>query len=99
MVDFYGRESAASGKFYRPPSIDATYSKHNPGLLALAANGILRYTLGAVFPLFTFQMYENLGVHWAGSLFAFLSILLLPIPWLLFKFGPSLRQRSRFVKM
>ncbi|KAF2971794.1 hypothetical protein GQX73_g1780 [Xylaria multiplex] len=34
---------------------------------ALAANGLLRYTLGAVFPLFTIQMYENLGVHWAGS--------------------------------
>ncbi|KAF5521393.1 Polyamine transporter 4 [Colletotrichum aenigma] len=64
---------------------------------ALAANGILRYILGAVFPLFTIQMYEKLGVHWAGSVFAFLSLPLLPIPWLLLKYGPSLRQRSQFV--
>ncbi|CAI0654071.1 unnamed protein product [Colletotrichum noveboracense] len=64
---------------------------------ALAANGILRYILGAVFPLFTIQMYEKLGVHWAGSVFAFLSLPLLPIPWLLLKYGPSLRHRSKFV--
>ncbi|KDN69300.1 putative major facilitator superfamily transporter [Colletotrichum sublineola] len=64
---------------------------------ALAANGILRYTLGAVFPLFTIQMYEKLGVHWAGSVFAFLSLPLLPIPWLLLKYGSKLRQRSKFV--
>lgn len=64
---------------------------------ALAANGILRYILGAVFPLFTLQMYEKLGVHWAGSVFAFLSLPLIPIPWLLFKYGGKLRQRSSFV--
>ncbi|KAF2122418.1 putative MFS polyamine transporter [Lophiotrema nucula] len=62
---------------------------------ALAANGILRYTLGAVFPLFTIQMYENLGVHWASSVFAILSLALLPIPWVLFRYGPALRARQR----
>lgn len=65
--------------------------------VALAANGILRFTLGAVFPLFTIQMFQNLGVHWAASLFAFLALGLLPIPWLLFKFGPALRSRSRLI--
>ncbi|OHE94197.1 major facilitator superfamily transporter [Colletotrichum orchidophilum] len=64
---------------------------------ALAANGILRYILGAVFPLFTLQIYEKLGVHWAGSVFAFLSLPLIPIPWLLFKYGGQLRQKSNFV--
>ncbi|OJJ45978.1 hypothetical protein ASPZODRAFT_67518 [Penicilliopsis zonata CBS 506.65] len=65
---------------------------------ALAANGSVRYLLGAVFPLFTIQMYENLGIHWAGSVFAFLSLALLPIPWILFKFGHRLRKNSRFSK-
>jgi hypothetical protein len=60
---------------------------------ALAANGTIRYILGATFPLFTVQMYQKLGVHWAGSVFAFLSLFLLPIPWILFKYGPHLRQR------
>jgi len=63
---------------------------------ALAANGILRYTLGAVFPLFTLQMYENVGVHWAGSIFAFASLLLLPIPWVLFRYGHELRGKSHY---
>ncbi|KAF3391545.1 Polyamine transporter 4 [Penicillium rolfsii] len=65
---------------------------------ALAANGTLRYTLGAVFPLFTIQMYENLGVHWAGSIWAFVSLLLLPIPWMLFKYGDRLRANSQFAQ-
>ena len=61
---------------------------------ALAANGLLRYTFGAAFPLFTFQMYSALGIAWAGSLLGFISLLLLPIPWVLYKWGPSLRARS-----
>jgi hypothetical protein len=36
----------------------------------VAANGAIRFALGAVFPLFITQVYQNLGVHWAGSLFA-----------------------------
>ncbi|THV71743.1 putative MFS polyamine transporter [Aureobasidium pullulans] len=58
---------------------------------AIAANGVLRYLLGAVFPLFTIQMYQSLGPHWASSIFAFVAVLLMPIPWLLFKFGHKLR--------
>lgn len=60
-------------------------------LTAIAANGVLRYLLGAVFPLFTIQMYQSLGPHWASSIFAFIAVLLMPIPWLLFKFGHKLR--------
>ena len=64
---------------------------------ALAANGILRYTFGAVFPLFTLQMYEStLGIHWAGSIFAFASLFLLPIPWVLFRYGHELRAKSHY---
>jgi len=64
-------------------------------LTALAANGTLRFALGAVFPLFTLQMYDQLGVHWAGTVFACLSVVLLPIPWLLMRYGHRLRARSR----
>ncbi|KAF2871670.1 major facilitator superfamily domain-containing protein [Massariosphaeria phaeospora] len=66
------------------------------GASALAANGIFRYTLGAVFPLFTVQMYQKLGTGWATSLLGFLSVLMLPIPWVLFKRGPDIRKRSRY---
>lgn len=63
---------------------------------ALAANGILRYTLGAVFPLFTLQMYKNLGIDWATSLLGFISVALIPIPWVLFKWGHLIRSKSNY---
>ncbi|KAH8816576.1 putative polyamine transporter 4 [Xylogone sp. PMI_703] len=63
---------------------------------AIAANGILRYGLGAAFPLFTVQMYQRLGIHWAGSVFGFIGLALLPIPWLFFWKGKELRRRSRY---
>lgn len=66
------------------------------GASALAANGILRYLLGAVFPLFTIQMYEALGIPGAGSLFAGIALLMMPIPFVFFKYGPALRARSSY---
>ncbi|CAF9925029.1 MAG: hypothetical protein ALECFALPRED_002885 [Alectoria fallacina] len=69
------------------------------GASALAANGLIRYIAGAVFPLFTVQMYDRLGIAWATSLFGFLSLLMLPIPWVLFKFGPQIRRKSKYDTM
>lgn len=66
------------------------------GASAMAANGMVRYTMGAVFPLFTVQMYTRLGIGWATSLLGFLSILMLPIPFVFFKFGPSIRRKSHY---
>lgn len=66
------------------------------GASALAANGLMRYTLGAAVPLFTIQMYTRLGIAWATSLFGFLSLLMLPIPWVLFKYGRRIRAKSNF---
>ncbi|UPX20159.1 uncharacterized protein EKO05_0010400 [Ascochyta rabiei] len=65
------------------------------GASAMAANGIFRYALGAAFPLFTVQMYSGLGIAWATSLLGFLSVLMLPIPWVFYKWGPKIRGRSR----
>ncbi|KIW43435.1 uncharacterized protein PV06_04541 [Exophiala oligosperma] len=66
------------------------------GASAIAANGVLRYVIGAVFPLFTVQMYQALGVHWSTSLFGFVTIAMMPIPWVLYKFGPRIRSRSSY---
>ena len=63
---------------------------------AVAANGILRYALGAAFPLFTLQMYEAMGLHWAGSVFAFVGLVMMPVPWAFFKWGKELRARSKY---
>ncbi|KAI0903027.1 MFS multidrug transporter-like protein [Ustulina deusta] len=68
----------------------------NYGASAIAANGILRFLSGAAFPLFTFYIHERLGIAWASSLFAFIGLVLLPIPFILYHSGPSLRARSSF---
>ncbi|KAI7127538.1 hypothetical protein KC343_g15760, partial [Hortaea werneckii] len=66
------------------------------GASAMAANGLARYTLGAVFPLFTFQMYRHLGIAGATSLLGFVSVAMLPIPWVFYRFGPGIRGRSGY---
>lgn len=72
-----------------------TYGPMN-GASAVAANGLSRYTMGAVFPLFTFQMYETLGIGWATSLLGFVSVAMMPIPWVLYKYGPQIRAKSGY---
>jgi ABC-type transport system involved in cytochrome bd biosynthesis fused ATPase/permease subunit len=66
------------------------------GASASAANSFLRYVAGAAFPLFTVQMFEWLGTGWAASLLGFISFLLIPVPWVFYKYGQSLRARSNF---
>lgn len=59
----------------------------------LAANSLVRSTFGAVFPLFTTYMYHNLGIHWASSIPAFLSVACVPFPFLFYKYGAQIRTR------
>lgn len=46
----------------------------------LAANSVLRSLFGAAFPLFTTQMYNKLGIHWASTVPAFLALACVPMP-------------------
>ena len=66
------------------------------GASAMAANALLRYLFGGVFPLFILQMYARLGIEWATSFFAFVTVLLMPIPWVFFKYGPQIRRKSHY---
>ncbi|RDW92645.1 hypothetical protein BP5796_02039 [Coleophoma crateriformis] len=60
---------------------------------ALAANAVLRSLLGFAFPLFTTYMFENLGIHWASSIPAFLSLACVPFPFLFYKYGAAIRAK------
>ncbi|RMZ75398.1 hypothetical protein DV738_g5477, partial [Chaetothyriales sp. CBS 135597] len=59
----------------------------------LAANTVLRSLFGAAFPLFTHDMYNRLGVHWASSVPAFLALACLPAPFIFYKYGAAIRAR------
>lgn len=65
---------------------------------AIAANNFARYIVSSVFPLFTVQMLENrhLHVYWGLTVFAFIALLLIPVPWIFSKYGATLREKSKY---
>lgn len=63
---------------------------------AVAANSILRSICGAVFPLFAYPMFMNLHVKWAGTLLGCIGVILIPVPFVFFKYGHLIRKNSRF---
>ncbi|KDQ13833.1 hypothetical protein BOTBODRAFT_188299 [Botryobasidium botryosum FD-172 SS1] len=63
---------------------------------ALAANTVVRSLFGAGFPLFANQMYEKLNPRWASTLLGCIALLLVPIPFVLIRFGPRLRMKSKY---
>jgi hypothetical protein len=64
----------------------------------LAAGAMLRAFLGAAFPLFTSQMFSNVGIHWASSIPAFLTVACLPFPFVLYRYGAALRMKCKYAK-
>ena len=68
-------------------------------VFAASANGIAstcRSVFGALLPLAARPMYSSLGIHWAGSLLAFLSLGMAAIPFVFIKYGDRIRASSRF---
>jgi ABC-type transport system involved in cytochrome bd biosynthesis fused ATPase/permease subunit len=41
-------------------------------------------------------VYSNLGINWATSLLGFVSLALMPVPWVFFKYGKKIRAMSRY---
>jgi MFS family permease len=63
---------------------------------AIATNTVLRSLFGAVIPLAGDRMYTVLGLGWGNSLLGFISILFLPMPFVLLKYGERIRSSPRF---
>jgi hypothetical protein len=64
----------------------------------LAAGAMLRAFFGAAFTLFTEQMFHNIGIHWASSIPAFLTVACLPFPFVMYKYGASLRMKCKYAQ-
>ncbi|KAL8738202.1 MAG: hypothetical protein Q9181_000973 [Wetmoreana brouardii] len=64
----------------------------------LAGNDFMRSAFGAAFPLFASAMYKNLGTGWASSLLGFLAIAFIPIPFVLYRYGETLRKVSKHAR-
>ncbi|KAG4438074.1 hypothetical protein IFR05_006440 [Cadophora sp. M221] len=64
----------------------------------LAVSAMLRSLFGAAFPMFTAQMYANLGIHWASSVPASLTVAGLPFPFVMYKYGERLRMKCKYAQ-
>ncbi|KXS95818.1 hypothetical protein AC578_6268 [Pseudocercospora eumusae] len=62
---------------------------------AIAGQGFMRNTLGAVSPLFASAFFHNVGSQYAGLILALVGTGLSMIAFVMFKFGPQLRARSK----
>ena len=63
---------------------------------AVAANTVIRSACAAASPLFTQYMFDALGVGGGGSLIGGVGVLLAPIPFIFYRYGPAIRKRSSF---
>lgn len=43
-------------------------------------------------------MYDNLGIHWASSIPAFLALACVPFPFLFYKYGPVIRKKCKYAR-
>lgn len=60
----------------------------------LAGGTVMRSLLAAAFPMFTPYMYSRLGIHWASSIPAFLSLACAPLPFIFYFYGAKIRKHS-----
>ncbi|KAI0776341.1 MFS general substrate transporter [Trametes elegans] len=63
---------------------------------ALSSMTVVRSLFGAGFPLFATQMYETLNPRWASTLLGCIALVMMPIPFLLRRFGHKLRKHSKY---
>ncbi|OTA56261.1 MFS general substrate transporter [Hypoxylon sp. EC38] len=62
---------------------------------AISGNTFARSFFGATFPLFAPALYHNLGVPWATTLLAFISLALAPVPVIFYIYGKKIRSFSK----
>ncbi|KAL8278384.1 hypothetical protein RQP46_009276 [Phenoliferia psychrophenolica] len=61
---------------------------------AMAAKTFIRSMAGASMPMWIPYLYKGAGNHWAGSVLAFISVGMMPIPWVFFWYGARIRANS-----
>lgn len=65
---------------------------------AMAGNSVIRSILGGVLPLVGTYMYSGIGPNWSGTLLGLLEVLIVPIPFVFYKYGYKIRERSTLIR-
>lgn len=63
---------------------------------ALASVTLIRYVAAGGMVEVAIPMYKNLGVHWTLTILGCISVLLVPIPYAFYRFGPKIRAKSKY---
>ncbi|KAJ5919297.1 hypothetical protein N7466_010240 [Penicillium verhagenii] len=64
---------------------------------AIAGNSIVRYGLAGLLPLAGDRMYRVMGAQWAGTMLALIEVVLIPIPFIFYRYGHRIRMRSPMI--
>ncbi|KAI4715273.1 hypothetical protein E4T48_08552 [Aureobasidium sp. EXF-10727] len=64
---------------------------------AMAGNVLTRTIAGGTLPLAGPAIWNALGPHWQGTLLGLLEVLIIPIPFVFYKYGHLIRLRSKFI--
>ncbi|TGO14710.1 hypothetical protein BTUL_0049g00190 [Botrytis tulipae] len=65
---------------------------------ALAGNSVVRSIVGGTLPLAGPAMYGALKPQWAGTLLGLVQVILIPIPFIFYKWGSKIRAKSPLIK-
>ena len=71
-----------------------SYEIHAASALTFVA--LVRYIAAGSMTVAGFPMYENLNHHWTLTLLGCLSVLVTPLTFILYRWGPNVRARSKF---
>ncbi|KAK4626678.1 putative efflux pump kojT [Fulvia fulva] len=63
---------------------------------ALASITLIRYVAAGGMTVVGVPFYENLGVHYTMTILACISVPLVPVPYVFYRYGPWIRERSRY---
>lgn len=58
----------------------------------------MRYSFSGPFPLFTGPLIKSIGFEWIMTICALVMVTVMPVPWMLRKYGATLRGRSHFLR-
>lgn len=79
----------------------SNYLVHSYGIYAasaMAGNAVIRSVLGGTLPLAGHALYDALGANWAGTLLGLLEVAIIPIPFVFYRYGGKIRERSTLIR-
>lgn len=79
----------------------SNYLVHSYGIYAasaMAGNAVIRSFLGGTLPLAGPALYSRIGANWAGTLLGLLEVLIIPIPFMFYRYGATIRRKSALIR-